>query len=103
MTSVLRYSRPPGLVPQRIHGVKWLVPVVFKSVNHSLMLESQKTPSSLVALEEAAYGQVIKGDTGVFGGARRVVKRVCRRALSRSGNKAGGACGWCSDRIPAVI
>jgi hypothetical protein len=31
MTAFLRYSRSRGLVPQGIHGVKWLVVVTFKA------------------------------------------------------------------------
>jgi IS6 family transposase len=36
VTSVLRYSRSLGLVPQGIQGIKWLVPVVFKYLRYAL-------------------------------------------------------------------
>jgi hypothetical protein len=45
MTSVLRYSRSLGLVPQGIQGIKWLVPVVFKLIT---LLRPRYEPQNVI-------------------------------------------------------
>ena len=42
MTSVLRYSRSLGLIPQGMHGFKRLVPVVFKFIRYGCQDRGEK-------------------------------------------------------------